>query len=71
MDWKYVQEIRCGVDRGSSRNLLGVAEKNHKNCKLLLSTLRHKPLNFRIGSTDINRPVPTLVIPLLFCLKTF
>ena len=39
-----------------------------KNCKLLLSTLRDKPVNFRIGSTDINRPAPTLVI--LCCFVT-
>ena len=33
--------------------------KTHqKNYRLLLSTLRNKPVNFRVGSTDIN-PYPT------------
>jgi len=45
-------------------------KRTTKNCKLLLSTLRNKPMNFRIGSTDISRPAPTVVIPLLFCLNT-
>ena len=73
MNWKFVQEIRCGVDRGSSRNLLGGAEENHKMLQTLWfrSRLRTEPVNFRIESIDINHPAPALVIPMLFCLNTF
>jgi hypothetical protein len=60
-----VKEIGCGLDRGSSRNLLGGAEKNHEKLQSLwlLPRLRTEPVTLRIGSADINHPAATLVIP--------